>query len=739
MDLSPFTRSAAAPPPRTLVDVLAATVATHPDATAIDDGNRVAHLRASSPARSTRVAGPARARAASARGPGRRPDPVGHRRAVRRDPRRARRRRGLRPGRPRRPRRAGPAGLRRGRRRRVVLGAGLAARRRRSPTASARARPRPARRPDDDAWIIFTSGSTGVPEGRGGHATARRPRSSTPRRGCSCRREPLGPGRPRARRAVGRVRRLVRGDVAGLAARRLPRARAAGAGPQRHGPRAVAGRAADHRRLDRATLASLWPAEALDRGAAADLRRRGLPARARRAGWRSTAARSGTPTARPRPPSSPARRAWPATGRCASACRWTAGTWRSSTPTATPVADGRGRRADHRRRRPGPLPRPGQGRREVRADADARLGPRLPQRRPGALRAGGAAVRRAAPTTRSSSAAGGSSSARSTPRCWRCPASPARRPRCGRPSAGNQVLVGYVAPAAGADARPAPRAQRQLREALPGRARAAARRGRRAPDPDLGQGRPRRAALAAARVDERRRAGRRAHRHRGWLAEQWTAVLGSPRSSARRRLLRPRRRQPVRRAAGVGAARRASPRSPWPTSTSTRGSGALADTPRRVRRRRQPGRTATVAADAPRARSSCRMLAQLPSARPWSALRWLVWLAVAEQPARLAPAPCPGRRPCRGGGSLVGWLLLVSPPGGWRVGRRRRPAAAARRASRAPTRAAAACTCGCGAAERLADAVGADEPRRRAVDHLVRPGARAPRSAAASTCTRCRR
>ena len=39
IDLRPFTRSLAAPPARTLVDVLAATVALHPDATAVDDGN----------------------------------------------------------------------------------------------------------------------------------------------------------------------------------------------------------------------------------------------------------------------------------------------------------------------------------------------------------------------------------------------------------------------------------------------------------------------------------------------------------------------------------------------------------------------------------------------------------------------------------------------------------------------------------------------------------------------------
>ena len=69
--------------------------------------------------------------------------------------------------------------------------------------------------------------------------------------------------------------------------------------------------------------------------------------------------------------------------RSGSGCRWTAGTSPSSTPTALPVAEGGDRRTDHRRRRPGPLPRPGEGRREVRPDAVPGLGPRLPLRRPG--------------------------------------------------------------------------------------------------------------------------------------------------------------------------------------------------------------------------------------------------------------------------------------------------------------------------------------------------------------------
>ena len=133
----------------------------------------------------------------------------------------------------------------------AVLGDG-----RRSTLRGTTARPPGAPGPDDDAWIIFTSGSTGKPKGVAVTPPRRRPRSSTPRRGCSCSDEPIGPGRPRARRPVGRVRRLLRGDVAGVAPRRLPGAGAALAGAHRRRPRPVAGRAGDHRRLDGARR---WP------------------------------------------------------------------------------------------------------------------------------------------------------------------------------------------------------------------------------------------------------------------------------------------------------------------------------------------------------------------------------------------------------------------------------------------------------------------------------------------------
>ncbi len=57
---------------------------------------------------------------------------------------------------------------------------------------------------------------------------------------------------PRAGRPLGGLRRILRGDVAGLAARRVPRARTAQPRAQRHGPRSLDGHARHLRRLDRA-------------------------------------------------------------------------------------------------------------------------------------------------------------------------------------------------------------------------------------------------------------------------------------------------------------------------------------------------------------------------------------------------------------------------------------------------------------------------------------------------------
>ncbi len=161
IDLRPFTRSAAAPPARTLVDVLAATVASHPEATAVDDGNtsltyrdlavavdRVAdRLARESVGRGDRVgvripSGTVELYVAvlgvlavgAAYVPVDHDDPDARARLV-----------------------FDEADVS------VVLGAGLEPTRR-SPSGTSE-RPRRAPELDDDAWVIFTSGSTGVPKG----------------------------------------------------------------------------------------------------------------------------------------------------------------------------------------------------------------------------------------------------------------------------------------------------------------------------------------------------------------------------------------------------------------------------------------------------------------------------------------------------------------------------------------------------------------------------------------------
>ena len=174
------------------------------------------------------------------------------------------------------------------------------------------------------------------PEGRRGHATARAAAFVDAEARLFLQDEPIGPGDRVLGRAVGRLRRLVRGDVAGLAARRLP-----GAGAARRWCAAAwtSGRGWSTSGITVVstvpTLAALWPAEALDGGAAADLRRRGLPARAGRA----AGGRRPRGVEHLRPDRGHGRRvrgaARPARARCASACRSTAGTWPSSTGPAS--------------------------------------------------------------------------------------------------------------------------------------------------------------------------------------------------------------------------------------------------------------------------------------------------------------------------------------------------------------------------------------------------------------------
>ena len=196
-------------------------MAQHPDEAAVDAGGTVLTYR-----RLAEEVDAVRRRLADSghrgRRPRRRPGPVRHRRALRRDPRRARRGRRLRAGRRRRPGRAGRAGLRRGRgvrgarRRRVADHARRAAR----PAGHARAR-------------TTTRGSSSPParpaRPKGVAVSHRCRRGVRRRRGAAVpRRRADRARRPGAGRAVGGVRRLLRGDVAGLAARRLPGAGARG-------------------------------------------------------------------------------------------------------------------------------------------------------------------------------------------------------------------------------------------------------------------------------------------------------------------------------------------------------------------------------------------------------------------------------------------------------------------------------------------------------------------------------
>ena len=89
----------------------------------------------------------------------------------------------------------------------------------------------------DDAWIIFTSGSTGTPKGVAvTHRNAAAFVDAEAR--MFLQDNPIGPGdRVLAGLSVA-FDASLRGDVAGVAARRVPGARAAVAGTQRHGPRA---------------------------------------------------------------------------------------------------------------------------------------------------------------------------------------------------------------------------------------------------------------------------------------------------------------------------------------------------------------------------------------------------------------------------------------------------------------------------------------------------------------------
>ncbi len=119
----------------------------------------------------------------------------------------------------------------------------------------------------DDAWIIFTSGTTGRPKGVAvGHRAAAAFVDAEAR--LFLQDDPLRPGRkPRAGRALGGLRRLLRGDVARLAARRVPRPRSQVPGGNGFytdlGPWLIQRGITVVSTVP--TLAALWPAETLER------------------------------------------------------------------------------------------------------------------------------------------------------------------------------------------------------------------------------------------------------------------------------------------------------------------------------------------------------------------------------------------------------------------------------------------------------------------------------------------
>ena len=704
-DADPLLRADRAPAPRTLVDVLRSTADDHPDSPAIDNGREVLtydELLASAGDVADR---PARRGRRPGR-PGGRAHPVAARPTST-----SRSSASCWPARP--TCRSTPTTRTSGRA--LVFGeAGVAAVVTADlvilSTEDAAAARRPRRTPDltDDAWIIFTSGSTGHPQGRRGQPP--RGRGLRRRRGADV---PAGQadraGRPGHGRAVRGVRRVAArrcGSPGGTApASCRPRARWCAVGMDL-GPWLVANGITVVSTVP--TLAALWPAAGPGRRAPAHPRRRGLPARDRRpAGDRRA---RGLEHLRPhRGHRRRVRR--PADRRAAGADRAAPrrlGPRRRRRRRAHRVADGETGRADHRRRRPGPLPRPGQGRREVYAPMPTPgLGPGLPQRRPRAVRRRGAGLRR--PGRRPGQGRWPADRAR------RGRQRPARAPRGERGRGGGAPQRARATACSSATSRRRPAfdaeaAVEQLRAHDAGRARPAPGR-RRRPARPAPPGKIDRDALpwppparpgatasdAAPEVSRARRA---------WVAGHWAA--------------HPRRRpEPAPTTTSSTSAAAA-----WPPPSSCRAARAL---PRGHRRRRLrppaaspswPRRSTTMAT--PTGRAERRRCCPVPLAHPGRPgarpplrlpldrrLRWLTGSALAAVVGR--------------GGLGLDWL----PDVGWWVGAarlaaagqparpdrcwapRRARLAAARGRGPASTRAAAACTCGSGLAERLVDELGA--------------------------------
>ena len=581
------------------------------------------------------------------------------------------------------------------------------ARRRPVRAGAGRRRGRPT--PADDAWVIFTSGSTGTPKGVAvSHRSAAAFVDAEAR--LFLQDAPLGPGdRVLAGLSVAFDASCEEMWLAWAhGACLVPAPRALVRTGMDLGPWLVAQRITVVSTVP--TLARPVAARGAGRGAAADLRRRGLPARARRPAHRGRA--RGVEHLRPdRGDRRRLRR--PADGRrarCASGCPSTAGTSPWSDKQGQPVDGGRRRRADHRRRRAWPAtstrprtPRSTPPCRRLgwdrayrsgdlvrfeaeglvfvgRADDQVKLGGRrieLGEVDAALLGLPGVAGAAAAVRTRHVGAPGAGRLRR------------ARRRRRARPrrraarSLRSRLPAALVPPLAVVDTLPTRASGKVDRDALPWPLR---------------------------RADGGDEAGAVLPGTAGWLAELWPAPLGVAVDRPGRRLLRPRRRQPGGRPAGVAAARAV---------------------PRGHRRRRlrqpaprRPGRGRWTSSRPPVEAGRARRRARHPAGPRWSrallplplaalvGLRWLTWLGGAVQRRGRVRARALGCRPCRGGGCCSAGCCSITPLGRMGITVAGRPARCCAGCARAATRAAAACTCGCGSPSGSPTSCGRRQPRR---------------------------
>ena len=272
----------------------------------------------------------------------------------------------------------------------------------------------------------------------------------------------------------------------------------------------------------------------------------------------------------------------------------------------------------------------------------------------------------------------------------------ARRPPCAAAAAGNQLLVGYVTHRAPASTPTA--AVERLREPMP-----AALVPRLAVVDDLPTrpparstatrcpGRCRTPAAPAPAAPVARRHGRRGspstvarrpRRARSSGADDDFFDLGGGSLTAAQLV------SPAARAVPRGHRRRRL-RAPRPSATWPRRSTTMAAP---AGRHEPPGPP-----DAARRPRSARCVVHASRCAPLGGLRWLTWVGGRRQPRRPRLLGLDlAARPSRWWWVLLGWLLLVCPPGRMLLGAAGRPAPARRRRARRPTRAAARSTCGSG-------------------------------------------